>query len=60
MHVGMDVIKAADWVVDLGPEGGEAGGHLVAEGPPERIAQVEASLTGAFLPYCSKSNVRNK
>ncbi|MBN1812845.1 MAG: excinuclease ABC subunit UvrA [Anaerolineae bacterium] len=45
----VDMIRAADWIVDLGPEGGEAGGRLVAEGPPERIAQVEASLTGAFL-----------
>jgi excinuclease ABC subunit A len=45
----LDVIKAADWVIDLGPEGGEAGGQLVAEGTPEQIAKVEASCTGAFL-----------
>ncbi len=51
----LDVIKTADWVVDLGPEGGEAGGRLVAQGAPEQIAQVRASHTGAFLPYCSKS-----
>ena len=45
----LDVIKAADWIVDLGPEGGEAGGQIVAEGIPEQVAQVEASYTGAFL-----------
>jgi excinuclease ABC subunit A len=45
----LDVIKAADWIIDLGPEGGEAGGQIVAEGTPEQVAQVEASCTGAFL-----------
>ncbi|HEV8307405.1 MAG TPA: excinuclease ABC subunit UvrA [Methylomirabilota bacterium] len=45
----LDVIKCADWVLDLGPEGGEAGGELVAEGPPEAIAQVAASYTGKYL-----------
>ncbi|MEX2224311.1 MAG: excinuclease ABC subunit UvrA [Candidatus Rokuibacteriota bacterium] len=45
----LDVIKTADWVVDLGPEGGLAGGELVAEGTPEQIAQVGASYTGKFL-----------
>jgi excinuclease ABC subunit A len=45
----LDVIKAADWIIDLGPEGGEAGGQIVAEGTPEQIVQVEASITGAFL-----------
>jgi excinuclease ABC subunit A len=45
----LDVIKTADWVVDLGPEGGEAGGHLVAEGPPELVARVPESHTGRFL-----------
>jgi excinuclease ABC subunit A len=45
----LDVIKTADWVVDLGPEGGEAGGALVAEGTPEQIAQVGGSYTGKFL-----------
>jgi len=45
----LDVIKAADWILDLGPEGGEAGGYLVAEGRPEQIAQIEASHTGRFL-----------
>jgi excinuclease ABC subunit A len=45
----LDVIKCADWVIDLGPEGGGAGGHIVAEGAPEAIARVKASYTGQFL-----------
>ncbi len=45
----LDVIKTADWVVDLGPEGGEAGGEVVAEGTPEQIAQAGGSYTGKFL-----------
>ncbi len=45
----LDVIKTADWVVDLGPEGGEAGGAIVAEGPPERVAASRKSHTGAAL-----------
>jgi excinuclease ABC subunit A len=45
----LDVIKTADWVIDLGPEGGNGGGALVAEGPPEHIASVPESLTGRFL-----------
>jgi excinuclease ABC subunit A len=45
----LDVIKQADWVVDLGPEGGEAGGEVLAAGTPEQIAEVEESHTGRFL-----------
>jgi excinuclease ABC subunit A len=45
----LDVIKQADWIVDLGPEGGEAGGDVIATGTPERVAEVEESYTGAFL-----------
>jgi len=45
----LDVIKAADWIIDLGPEGGEAGGQIVAEGRPEQVAQSAASHTGRFL-----------
>ena len=45
----MDVIKTADWIVDLGPEGGDAGGSVIAEGPPEAVAEVEASHTGRYL-----------
>jgi excinuclease ABC subunit A len=44
-----DIIKVADWVVDLGPEGGERGGRLVAEGTPEQICEVPESYTGQFL-----------
>jgi len=45
----LDVIKTADWLIDLGPEGGEAGGRLLAEGTPEQVAAVEASYTGLYL-----------
>jgi excinuclease ABC subunit A len=45
----LDVIKQADWVVDLGPEGGEEGGELIAAGTPEDVAEVEGSYTGQFL-----------
>jgi excinuclease ABC subunit A len=45
----LDVIKTADWILDLGPEGGDAGGQLVAQGPPEVVAQSRASHTGAYL-----------
>jgi excinuclease ABC subunit A len=45
----LDVIKTADWVIDLGPEGGGGGGTVVATGPPEQIATVEESYTGQFL-----------
>ncbi|MCP9472303.1 MAG: excinuclease ABC subunit UvrA [Nitrospira sp.] len=45
----LDVIKSADWIIDLGPEGGEAGGRIVAEGRPEQVASVTTSHTGRFL-----------
>jgi excinuclease ABC subunit A len=45
----LDVIKQADWIIDLGPEGGEAGGEIVATGTPEEVAEVEGSFTGEFL-----------
>ena len=45
----LDVIKTADWIVDLGPEGGRAGGRIVAQGPPEVVAQCPESHTGAYL-----------
>ncbi len=45
----LDVVKSADWIVDLGPEGGSGGGSLVAEGTPEAVAKVKASYTGQFL-----------
>ena len=45
----LDVIKAADWVIDLGPEGGKAGGQIVAQGSPNSISEVQNSHTGQFL-----------
>ncbi|MBI5383373.1 MAG: excinuclease ABC subunit UvrA [Verrucomicrobia bacterium] len=45
----LDVIKSADWVIDLGPEGGEGGGRIVAQGTPEQVAKCAASYTGQFL-----------
>ncbi|NDP43235.1 MAG: excinuclease ABC subunit UvrA, partial [Aromatoleum sp.] len=45
----LDVIKTADWIVDLGPEGGAGGGRIIAEGPPEEIVKVAASFTGRYL-----------
>ena len=45
----LDVIKTADWVIDLGPEGGDVGGYIVAEGTPEEVANVSQSFTGKFL-----------
>ena len=45
----LDVIKTADWVIDLGPEGGSGGGQIIAEGTPEQVAEVEISHTGRFL-----------
>jgi len=45
----LEVIKTADWVIDMGPDGGDAGGYLVAEGTPEDVAKVEASYTGQYL-----------
>jgi len=48
----LDVIKCADWIIDLGPEAGEHGGYLVAEGTPEQIAKCKKSWTGKFLDKC--------
>ncbi|MGB5661293.1 MAG: ATP-binding cassette domain-containing protein, partial [Thermoanaerobaculia bacterium] len=45
----LEVIKTADWIIDLGPDGGAAGGYLVAEGPPEKVARVKKSYTGQYL-----------
>jgi excinuclease ABC subunit A len=51
----LEVIKTADWIIDLGPEGGDAGGHIVATGTPEEVAAVEASHTGQYLrPYLAR------
>src|SRR4029078_9197426 len=45
----LDVVKTADWIIDLGPEGGEEGGRVVAVGTPEQIVKIEASHTGRYL-----------
>ncbi|HWC59693.1 MAG TPA: excinuclease ABC subunit UvrA, partial [Verrucomicrobiae bacterium] len=45
----LDVIKTADWIIDMGPEGGDGGGQIVAQGPPEKIVECEASHTGHYL-----------
>ena len=45
----LDVIKTADWIVDLGPEGGDGGGQIIAEGTPEQVAKTKGSHTGRFL-----------
>ncbi len=52
----LDVIKTADWIVDLGPEGGSGGGQIIATGTPEQVAKVEGSHTARFLkPILQKS-----
>ncbi|MFL6811277.1 MAG: excinuclease ABC subunit A, partial [Bradyrhizobium canariense] len=52
----LEVIKTADWVIDLGPEGGDGGGEIVAWGPPEDIAKAPRSYTGKFLaPVLAKA-----
>jgi excinuclease UvrABC ATPase subunit len=45
----LDIIKNADWIIDIGPEGGKNGGHIVFEGTPEVIVKAENSLTGVYL-----------
>jgi excinuclease ABC subunit A len=45
----LDVVKTADWIIDLGPEGGSDGGNIVASGTPEEIAKINQSFTGQFL-----------
>jgi len=53
----LDVIKCADWVIDLGPDAGDEGGHIVAQGTPEEVAQVEASHTGRALRPLLNGNI---
>ena len=45
----LDVIKTADWILDLGPEGGDEGGEIIAQGTPEQVAATEGSYTGQYL-----------
>ena len=51
----LDVIKSADWLIDMGPEGGQQGGRVIAEGTPETVSRVEASHTGRYLRQCLAS-----
>ena len=52
----LEVIKTADWIIDLGPEGGDGGGEIVAAGTPEDVVKVKRSYTGAFLkPVLAKA-----
>ena len=50
----LDVIKTADWIVDLGPEGGDGGGRIIASGSPEQVAKVKGSYTGKYLKVILK------
>ncbi len=54
----MDVIKTADWIIDLGPEGGDGGGFIVAEGTPEDVCKIEASHTGTYLTRVLQKTAR--
>ena len=45
----LEVIKTADYIIDLGPEGGDAGGEIIAQGTPEEVAKIPSSYTGQFL-----------
>jgi excinuclease ABC subunit A len=57
----LDVIKLADWVIDLGPEGGDRGGTIVATGTPEDVAEVKGSYTGQWLkPLLAKQEKRER
>jgi len=52
----LDVIKTADWIIDMGPEGGQGGGTVVASGPPEKIMACTASYTGHYLKRLLKAS----
>jgi excinuclease ABC subunit A len=45
----LDVIKTADWIIDLGPEGGDGGGKIIGQGPPEKLVENKKSFTGQYL-----------
>ena len=57
----LDVVKTADWVIDLGPEGGDGGGQIIATGTPEQVANVADSYTGQYLkPILVRDTQRTK
>jgi excinuclease ABC subunit A len=52
----LEVIKTADWIIDIGPEGGDAGGEIIASGTPEDVAKVARSYTGQYLKALLKKS----
>jgi len=56
----LDVIKTADWIIDLGPEGGDGGGEIVASGTPEKVATIAGSHTGHYLARLLDSAAANR
>ena len=54
----LDVIKTADWIIDMGPEGGVNGGQIIAEGSPEKVTEINGSYTGSFLRNIINSNFK--
>src|SRR3989475_7316899 len=54
----LDVIKTADWIIDLGPEGGDGGGRILAQGTPEDVAALDASFTGRYLRNVLRKNIK--
>ena len=57
----LEVIKTADWIIDLGPEGGDGGGEIVAAGTPEEVVRVKRSYTGQFLkPVLARRDASGK
>jgi excinuclease ABC subunit A len=56
----LEVVKTADWIVDLGPEGGDSGGEIVASGTPEEVARVARSYTGQYLKSLLKGRAPEK
>ena len=55
----LDVIKTADWIIDIGPEGGDDGGRIIAEGTPEEVAEIPGSYTGQYLQPLLKTRKRH-
>ena len=61
LSITLDVIKTADYIVDMGPEGGVKGGNIIAEGKPEDIIKIKGSYTGQFLkPTASKKDLKKR
>ncbi len=54
----LDVIKTADWIIDMGPEGGSEGGKIIAEGSPEKVAEIDSSYTGKFLKHLINNRMK--